>query len=147
MNIKLKKEGREFDKIEEMQPKLFKVQVLDHGNVIYQKEGYDQITISHFMFRSSHQLPESNADNQEEETKHQYVIQALFDLYEWPECKTENSDSQDITWHLKIYSSETLAIVKDTDKEDREKALKASWEQAEPGRAEKAKRSRLKFIY
>lgn len=93
MNIKLKKEGREFDKIEEMQPKLFKVQVLDHGNVIYQKEGYDQITISHFMFRSSHQLPESNADNQEEETKHQYVIQALFDLYEWPECKTENSDS------------------------------------------------------
>jgi len=36
--------------------------------------------------------------------------------------------------------------VKDTDKEDRERALKASWEQAEPGRAEKAKKSRLKFI-
>lgn len=98
------------------------------------------------MFRSSHQLPESS-ENQDDETKHSYVIQALFDLYEWPEAKTDNADSADITWHFKIYSSETLAIIKDTDKEDKERALKASWEQAEPGRAEKAKRSRLKFIY
>lgn len=79
------------------------------------------------MFRSSHQLPESS-ENTEDETKHQYVIQALFDLYEWPDCKNENPNSADVSWHLKIYSSETLAIVKDTDKEDREKALKASWE-------------------
>lgn len=43
---------------------------------------------------------------------------------------------------MKIYSSESLAIVKDTDKEDRERALKASWEQNEPGRGEKAKKSR-----
>lgn len=48
---------------------------------------------------------------------------------------------------MRVFSSETLAIVKDTDKEDRERALKASWEQAEPGRAEKAKKSRLKFLY
>jgi hypothetical protein len=47
---------------------------------------------------------------------------------------------------MKVFSSETLAVVKDTDKEDREKALKASWETNEPGRAEKAKRSRLKFV-
>ena len=140
MNIKLKKQGMEFDKIEGMS-KLFKIQVLDHGKVIYQKQGYNQITLSHFMFRSSHSLPETS-ENEEEETKHQYVIQALFDLHEWPDAKTENDISADISWHLKIYSSETLAIVKDTDKEDREKALKASWEQQEPGRAEKAKRSR-----
>ena len=47
---------------------------------------------------------------------------------------------------MKIFSSETLAIIKDTDKEDREKALKASWETNEPGRAEKAKKSRTKFL-
>jgi hypothetical protein len=47
---------------------------------------------------------------------------------------------------MKVFSSETLAVVKDTDKEDREKALKASWETNEVGRAEKAKRSRLKFV-
>ncbi len=126
LNIKLKKEGREFDKIEGMQ-RLFKLQVLDHGKVIYEKEGYNQITISHIMFRSSNQLPESS-ENSEDETKHQYVVQALFDQHEWPDCKSENPLTADITWHLKIFSSETLAIVKDTDKEDKEKALKSSWE-------------------
>ena len=45
-----------------------------------------------------------------------------------------------------MYCSETLALIKDTDKEDREKALKASWEAEEPGRAEKAALSRRKFI-
>ena len=35
---------------------------------------------------------------------------------------------------MKVFSSETLAIVKDTDKEDREKALKVSWESNEAGR-------------
>lgn len=47
---------------------------------------------------------------------------------------------------MKIYTSETLAIIKDTDKEDKEKALKQSWETAEIGRADKAKKSRLKFV-
>ena len=37
-------------------------------------------------------------------------------------------------------------MIKDTDKEDREKALKASWEAAEPGRAEKAAKSRQKYM-
>lgn len=45
-----------------------------------------------------------------------------------------------------MYSSETVALIKDTDKEDREKALKVSWETEEPGRAEKAKLSRQKFV-
>jgi hypothetical protein len=47
---------------------------------------------------------------------------------------------------IKVFSSETLALVKDTDKEDREKALKASWETNEAGRGEKAKKSRQKYI-
>lgn len=37
-------------------------------------------------------------------------------------------------------------MIKDTDKEDREKALKSSWETAEPGRAEKAAKSRRRFM-
>jgi hypothetical protein len=53
MNIRLKKEGKEFDKIDDFK-KLFRVEVLDHGKVIFKREGYNQITISHFMLRSSH---------------------------------------------------------------------------------------------
>ena len=64
----------------------------------------------------------------------------------WPECKTANPETEDIEWVMKWFSSETIALIKDTDKEDKEKALKQSWETAEPGRAEKAKKSREKFL-
>lgn len=74
------------------------------------------------------------------------MIQAVFDLHLWPECKTVNEQTEDITWCIKLFNSDTLALSKDTDKEDREKALKASWEAAEPGRAEKATKSRQKYL-
>lgn len=47
---------------------------------------------------------------------------------------------------MRVFSSDTVAIVKDTDKEDREKALKQSWETSEPGRVEKAKKSRERYL-
>ena len=64
----------------------------------------------------------------------------------WPECKTVNEQTEGLTWCIKMFNSETLALVKDTDKEDREKALKASWETNDPGRAEKATRSRQRYV-
>jgi len=97
------------------------------------------------MFRCSQGLPDTSEDLNEE-VKHNYVIQALFDLHEWPAGKSHCEESNEITWQIKTYSSETLALIKDTDKEDKEKALKAQWEADEPGRAERAKLSRQKFI-
>ncbi len=78
--------------------------------------------------------------------KHNYVLQAIFDLDLWPEAKTLNELTENISWVMKLFASETIAIIKDTDKEDREKALKASWETAEPGRAEKAAKSRARYL-
>lgn len=74
------------------------------------------------------------------------MFQAVFDLTLLPEYATANDASDNITWILKMYSSDTIAIIKDTDKEDREKALKVSWETAEPSRAEKAAKSRQRFL-
>lgn len=64
----------------------------------------------------------------------------------WPEAKTTNDQTEGISWVMKLFTSETIAIIKDTDKEDREKALKASWEAVEPGRAEKAAKSRARYL-
>jgi len=64
----------------------------------------------------------------------------------WPECKTVNDETDGYSWVLKLFTSETLALFKDTDKEDREKALKASWETQDPGRAEKAAKSRQRYL-
>lgn len=115
--------------------------MLDNGKVIHEQWGYNQITLTHFNFRCNAGLPDEPGEDGGE-VKHNYVIQALFDLNEWPECKSENDESAGVAWQMKVYSSETVAIIKDTDKEDREAQLKASWEADEPGRAEKAKLSR-----
>jgi len=48
------------------------------------------------MFRSNQGLPDKSESG--EESKHNYVIQALFDLHEWPMGKTMNDESSDITW-------------------------------------------------
>jgi len=147
MNIKLLKGGQEFGSVEGMASKYFRVDILDNGEPIYSETGYNQITLSHFMFRCNQGLPdEADESDPAVEVKHNYVVRALFDLHEWPAGKTQNEESDDITWQIKVYSSETLALIKDTDKEDREKALKASWEAEEPGRAEKAKLSRQRFL-
>jgi hypothetical protein len=80
------------------------------------------------------------------EVKHNYVIQAIFDLNMWPEARTVNSQTEGCAWLMKMFTSETVALIKDTDKEDREKALKVSWETNEAGRAEKATDSRKRFL-
>jgi hypothetical protein len=49
--------------------KLFRIEVLDQGKTIFTKEGYNQITVSHFMFRSNQGLPESS-ENPNDEVKH-----------------------------------------------------------------------------
>ena len=71
-----------------------------------------------------------------------YILQASFDLREWPESTQNSRDTEFINWFLTIFSTDTLAVVRDTTKEDREKEIKKSWEDKEQGRAEKAKKSR-----
>ena len=59
--------------------------------------------------------------------------------------KIINDDTENLHWFLQVISTQTVAFVKNTDKEDKEKAIKKSWEEAEPGRSEKAKIARRKF--
>ena len=99
MNIRMLKNGEEFNNIEGFAPKYFRVDILDNGKTIFSCTGYNQITISHFMFRCNQGLPDALGEGEESgEIKHNYVIQALFDLHEWPDGKTANDESADITW-------------------------------------------------
>ena len=54
--------------------------------------------------------------------------------------------SHKLDWDIKVFSSDKLCFIKDMSKEDQEKLLKSNWEEKEPGRAEKAKISRKRFI-
>jgi len=75
-----------------------------------------------------------------------YYLQASFDLREWPEGKEENEQTANLHWILKVCSSDTIVIFRDTQKEDNIKAIKKSWEDKEPGRLDKAKLARKKFM-
>ena len=49
-------------------------------------------------------------------------------------------------WSITVFSSDKLCFIKDNSKEEQEKLLKNDWEEKDPGRAEKAKMSRKRFI-
>jgi len=158
----------EYEETEEVKElnKIFKVEVFDNEQLISTYHGNGHLTISHFNFRSNNGLedkPEdAKADDEskeevvaeealssaeEKEYKHYYVIQATFDKNDWKEAiLKEHEETNDITWSMRVFSSDTLAIVKDTDKEDKEQKLKDSWEAAEPGRAEKSQKSRMRYL-
>ena len=65
-------------------------------------------------------------------------------MQDWPECvKPENKG---IYWNIRMYSSPNVAIIKDTEKEDIEEKLIQSWEEKEPGRKEKAAKTRERYL-
>ncbi|KAL5034688.1 hypothetical protein BDV3_004205 [Batrachochytrium dendrobatidis] len=58
------------------------------------------------------------------------------------------ANETDLIWHLRIISTDTATVVaiKDTEREDRQKALKDSWEAASPGRMARARELRDTYI-
>ncbi|KAL4452822.1 hypothetical protein ABPG74_002387 [Tetrahymena malaccensis] len=113
---------------------LVKLELFENGQSIIYNIGHNQTLFSNVILKST----------KNEEV--QYLLEATFDLRDWPDAKTLNKLTENIHWLLKIVSTETIALIKDTDKEDREKAIKKSWEDGEPGRADKSKKSRKKFL-
>lgn len=87
-------------------------------------------------------LEAQNLENFKEKENTPYSIICAVDASEAPFWLK----SEEIEWSIRVFSSDSLAFVKDTSKEQFEKSLKDSWEVNEPGRALKAKTSRFKFI-
>ncbi len=73
----------------------------------------------------------------------QYKIECLLDQSEIPKWLKQEKT---LEWKIEVFASETIGFVKDTTKEDAEKALIQSWETAKPGRADKAQKARIKFV-
>ena len=71
-----------------------------------------------------------------------------IDLSECPnELKGEYEDPEfEYFWFVRIFATENVAFMKDTSKEEAEAALKEGWEAKQPGRAERAKLSRKKYL-
>jgi hypothetical protein len=111
------------------------LQLLDENDLVIESTGLGYALLSNVQLYSSKDDPAP-----------EYYLQAKFDVRDWPECVIVNELTKNIEWDLYVFSTDTVGLVRDNAKEDHEKEIKKTWEDKEPGRAERAKKSRMKFI-
>jgi hypothetical protein len=105
--------------------RLIKLTIYDNDKIIESCEGFNQLTISHMVFKSNAGLqepkeeeplkpttPKSQMEIEEQETEditvekfHKYLIECSFDLNEWPQCTSKNEQTQNLGWVLKIFGT------------------------------------------
>ena len=83
-------------------------------------------------------------DNNKNET---YIIKCSLDPSDCPDyLKNFSLYKNDIYWKISVFSTNPICFVKNTMKEDLEESIKEGWEINHPGRAERARISRKKYL-
>lgn len=118
--------------IELVDKRLIYFELFEEDVLIYKSQGVNFVSISNALLKSSKEK--------------QYFLQARLELREWPLCSVLNEETKGLYWVVKSFSTDTIAFIRDTTKEDIEKAIKKEWEDKELGRSEKAKKSRNKYL-
>ena len=125
------------------------------GKKIHRYECFNNLIIPNFSFEGG-LLP--NAESKKPGGRRASLIKGelshkpqfypyLLICYIEEDFNIKNSIAKNnLIWEIKIFSSDKLCFIKDTSKEEQEKFLKNDWEEKEPGRAEKAKMSRKRYI-
>jgi hypothetical protein len=76
-----------------------------------------------------------------------YSIKCVLDIEQCPTwLLSPNEYKGDVYWKITVFSTDSLTFIKNTIKEDKEKAVIESWEINEPGRKNKAEKSRKKYF-
>lgn len=76
----------------------------------------------------------------------QYLLVCYYDLRDWPEAATGNPENEGVNWAVRVFACDTVVLVRDTRKEDKEDSIRKGWEATQPGRSELAKSSRARFL-
>eukprot|EP00826_Nyctotherus_ovalis_P044789 TRINITY_DN4874_c0_g2_i2.p1 TRINITY_DN4874_c0_g2~~TRINITY_DN4874_c0_g2_i2.p1 ORF type:complete len:864 (+),score=330.72 TRINITY_DN4874_c0_g2_i2:1536-4127(+) len=119
-------------------PRRIRLEILQDGETIYDRMAYNHVAVPNIKLRKT-EVGETGKVNS-------YIIQCGFDISDWPECVSENEETKNVSWVVKVVSPESVSIVKDTEKADREQKIKESWETGEPGRASRARQSRERYL-
>ncbi len=86
------------------------------------------------------------SEGEEAKDLRDYRFEAKFNLEEWPEAAYPNDQNSDFQWNLKVFATDNILIVEDIREKEFFENIMTKWEENEPGRAEKAKRSRERFL-
>ena len=135
------------------QPIRFKLELYDkEDKIIYKTDFYNTITLHNLIFEGNliveNKSNKKNDKNATEEppTNKPYRIYCYLDESELSQRFLQQEYLNTLRWNIKVFSSNTLGFCEDTQKEDAERKVIEAWEIEEPGRAEKAKNSRRRFI-
>ena len=120
------------------------------GKLIRKYDCFNSLIIPNIKFEGGLIIPENkkiygskNIIQQNEQIHYPYLLVCYID----ESFDIKNSIiSNKLNWKIKVFSSDNLCFVDDISKEQNEKQLKSGWEENEPGRNEKAKISRKKFM-
>ena len=150
------------------------LEIKNHEKQIYYKQFFTKTFISNIDLQ--HSIPQLSlnnpalSDTKEKEKENKKDLKSLninnnnninqnssnvpfnlilkLDLSECPsELKGEYEDPEfEYFWFVRIFATENIAFMKDSSKEEAEAALKEGWETKQPGRAERAKLARKKYL-
>jgi len=126
------------------------IELLEHrfsyglrGTLIHKFESYDTLTIPSIKFKGGLIVPENKKG-----PKNQHVIPETI-YYPYLLICYINSPTylniNNLSWTIKIFSSDNLCFIADSSKEENERLMKNGWEEQEPGRANLAKISRKRY--
>ncbi len=144
-----------------------KIKVVKNGSdiILYEEEFFNRTCIHNILFNETSEIkndfiyennsPLSPNNKIQKKTNlspvniHQqkenptYKITCTIDLNEE---KVTKDIWENLDWSIKVFSNDILGISVDTGKEDAERSLKDNWENEEPGRSDRATKSRLRHL-
>ena len=114
------------------------------GTLVHKFESYDTLIIPSLKLKGGLIVPE----NKKGQKKDHPIQETIF--YPYLLICYINTPSylnlKNLSWKIKIFSSDNLCFVPDSSKEENEQLMKNGWEEQEPGRANLAKISRKRYL-
>ena len=115
------------------------------GTLIHKFESYNTLLIPNIKLKGGLIVPE----NKKGPKKDHQIPETIY--YPYLLICYINSPNvlniKNLSWKIKIFSSDNLCFVADSSKEENEQLMKNGWEEQEPGRANLAKISRKRFLF
>ena len=116
--------------------------------LIFKKDFENQSLMRNLILESKPINPkDKDSSNSNKLILEAYSIMCVLDIEQCPSWLINpNEYKGDVYWKISVFSTDSLTFIKNTIKEDREKAVIESWEINEPGRKNKAEKSRKKYF-
>ena len=114
--------------------------------LVFQKDFENKSLIRNLILESK-QINQKDNNNSNKLILEAYSIKCVLDTEQCPSWLImPNEYKGDVYWKISVFSTDSIAFIKNTIKEDKEKAVIESWEINEPGRKNKAEKSRKKYF-